>query len=122
MSIKLLHQKFLDNNAELMSLKDIWVKVYQKDKSKTYADIQLELNEKGIRPFAVDDKERVLYLYRSIEKSNSVKKYVPTDPKNLLIWPFDQKRIEEIESKIKASASSVEKKQDKASLFSRMMK
>lgn len=112
-----------------MSLKDIWVEIMGKNKNITYAKLLSFLNGEGILPFAVDDKERPYYLVVNLQKAVVMDngklgidetQFVTAD--NVLIMPYDEKRLREVEARIEATSSIVEDPQDKASLFSRFLK
>lgn len=79
MAIRWIHPA-VDEDGEkldfrLMSLKDIWEVIYDKDKSVTYADIAYKYQQKGFVPVALDDKQ-IQYYAVQVVKNGSVERYL----------------------------------------------
>lgn len=61
MSIRWVHQTERVDDLRLMTLHDIWVVGFKKDKEITYSQLEDSLQSDGIRPVAISDKQVAYY-------------------------------------------------------------
>lgn len=61
MSIRWVHSTPREEDLRLMTLYDIWVVGFKKDKEISYSLLEGELQSEGIRPVAISDKQVAYY-------------------------------------------------------------
>lgn len=61
MSIRWVHETHRPADLRLMTLHDIWVVGFKKDKEITYAELEGLLQAESIRPVAISDKQVAYY-------------------------------------------------------------